>query len=91
MLAALVAPSNTGRSRPRLDGSILPLTHPRLLAQLLEWPVDEVKRSSFQRKSFEALSRALGGLNRISPVLQIRCNKMWLLPACLWLMPDLTR
>ena len=38
--SSLVAPLNTGRSRPRSDGSTLPLAHPRLLAQLLGWPVD---------------------------------------------------
>ena len=29
-----------------VDRSVLSLAHPRLLAQLLVWPVDEVKRSS---------------------------------------------
>ena len=58
-----VAPLNTGLLPPRSDGSILFLARPRVLSQLLGWVVDEVKRSSFQRKRFELLSRASGGLN----------------------------
>ena len=65
-LATPAAPSNTGRSRPRSDGSILTLAHPRLLAQLFGWLVDMAKRSSFQRKRFGWFSRAIGGLNAMA-------------------------
>ena len=91
--AGPVAPSNTGRSCPMSDGSILPLLHPRLLAQLHGWPVDEVRRSSFQRRRFELFSRAVKGLNamaRYSDFSDSPTNKVWLFAACLWLMPDLT-
>ena len=61
--AARVAPSNTGRLRPRSDGSFLPLAHSRFLAQPLGWLVDEV-----QRKRFELFSHAIGGLNAMALV-----------------------
>ena len=77
------APSNTARSRFRSDGSTLPLTHPRLLAQLLlGWLVDEVRSSSFQtEKGWNCFDGQLGALMpwlviRVSLILRIRCNKM---------------
>ena len=81
--ASPVTPSITDRSRPRSDGSILPLAHPRLRAQLLGWLVDEVNRPSFRRR-FELFWRARRGLSamaviRISLIHRNRCKKMWLL------------